>query len=99
MLCATLNCIFRFLFSNLFYKQYKLLCKIMKARLRLENLARKKSISNRHEKSTESLIESLLRNDFLNKRELNIIARGLDIKKPSRISSNGLINIFRRFLI
>ena len=29
---------------------------------------------------------------------MNIIARGFDIKKPSRISSNGLINIFRRFL-
>lgn len=35
----------------------------MKPRLRLENLARKKSISNPHEKSTESLIESLLRNN------------------------------------
>ena len=34
----------------------------------------------------------------MTKRELNVIASGLNIKKPSKLSSNEIINIFRRFL-
>ena len=47
----------------------------MKSRVRLENLAIKKGIIEPHEKTTESLIELLLSNYLLNRRQLNIIAR------------------------
>ena len=70
----------------------------MKSRVRLENLAIKKGIIQPHEKTTESLIELLLSNYLLNKRQLNIIARNWDIKKPNKLSSNELVNIFRNYL-
>ena len=60
----------------------------LKSRMRLENLASKNGITNAHEKTTEALIESLLSNYLLYRRELNIIARCLDIKSPSKISTN-----------
>ena len=60
----------------------------LKSRMRLENLASKNGITNAHEKTTETLIESLLSNYLLYRRELNIIARCLDIKSPSKISTN-----------
>ena len=70
----------------------------MKSRVRLENLAIKKGIIQPHEKTTESLIELLLLNYLLNKRQLNIIAGNLDIKKPNKLSSNELVNIFKNYL-
>ena len=60
----------------------------LKSRMRLENLASKNGITNAHEKTAEALIESLLSNYLLYRRELNIIARCLDIKSPSKISTN-----------
>ena len=70
----------------------------MKSRVRLENLATKKGITEPHEKTAESLIELLLLNYLLKKRQLNIIARNLDIRKPNKLSSNELVNIFRNYL-
>ena len=70
----------------------------MKSRVKLENLAIKKGIIQPHEKTTESLIELLLSNYLLNKRQLNIITRNLDIKKPNKLSLNELVNIFRNYL-
>ena len=70
----------------------------MKSRVRLQNLAIKKGIIEPHEKTTESLIELLLLNYLLNKRELNIIARNLDIKKLNKLSSNEVVNIFRNYV-
>ena len=71
----------------------------MKSRVRLENLAIKKGIIQPHEKTTESLIKLLLSNYLLNKKQLNVIARNLDIKKPNKLSSKELVNIFRNYLI
>ena len=71
----------------------------MNSRLKLENLAFKKGIIQPHEKTTETLVELLLLNNLLNKRELNIIARNLDIKKIHKLPSNSLINLFRQFLV
>ena len=70
----------------------------MKSRVRLENLAIKKGITEPHEKTTESLIELLLSNYLLYRRELIIIAKNLSIKKPNKLSSNKLLNIFRNYL-
>ena len=70
----------------------------MKSRVRLENLAIKKGITEPHEKTTESLIELLLSNYLLHGRELIIIAKNLSIKKPNKLSSNKLLNIFRNYL-
>ena len=60
----------------------------LKSRVRLENLASNKGITHPHERTTESLIELLLSNYLLHRRELNTIARCLDIKSPSKISTN-----------
>ena len=70
----------------------------MKSRVRLENLAIKKGITEPHEKTTESLIELLLLNYLSYRRELIIIAKNLNIKKPNKLSSNKLLNIFRNYL-
>ena len=70
----------------------------MNSRVKLENLALKKGIKYPHEKTSETLAELLLLNESLNKRELNIIARILSIKKPHKLS-NSLTNLFRQFLI
>ena len=70
----------------------------MKSRVRLENLAIKKGITEPHEKTTESLIELLLSNYLLYKRELIIIAKNLSIKESNKLSSNKLLNIFRNYL-
>ena len=67
----------------------------MKSRVRLEHLAIKKGIIELHEKTAESLTELLLLNYLLNKRQLNITARNLDIKKPNKLFSKELVNIFR----
>ena len=67
-------------------------------RVSLENLAMKKGIIQPHEKTTESLIELLLSNYLLYRKELNIIAKNLNIKKPNKLSSNKLINIFKNYL-
>ena len=69
----------------------------MKSRVKLENLARKKGITQMHEKTTEALIELLLTNHKFNRKELNIIASNLDIKKAQTKSLNTLINAFNRF--
>ena len=71
----------------------------MNRRVKLENLAFKKEIKQSHEKRSETLAELLLSNDSLNKIELNIIARNLNIKKPHKLSLNSLINLFRQFLV
>ena len=70
----------------------------MKSRVLLENSAIKKSITKPHEKTTESLIELLLSNYLLYRRELNIIAKNLKTKNPNKLSSNELVNIFRNYL-
>ena len=71
----------------------------LRSRMRLENLASKKGITNAHEKTTETLIESLLSNYLLYRRELNIIARCLDIKSPNKISTNELLYILKKYLV
>ena len=71
----------------------------MKSRVKLENLARKKGITQIHEKTTETLIELLLTNHKFNRKELNIIASNLDTKKPQRKNLNTLMNAFNRFLV
>ena len=71
----------------------------LKSRVRLENLASKKGVMNAHEKTTESLIELLLSGYLLYRRELNIIARCLDIKSPSKLSTNELLYILRKYLV
>ena len=71
----------------------------MSRRVKLENLALKKGIIQPHEKTNETLPELLFTNESLNKKELSIIATNLNIKKPHKLSSNSLINLFKRFLI
>ena len=71
----------------------------MKSRVKLENLARKKGITQMHEKTTEALIELLLTNHKFNRKELNIIASNLDIKKPQRKNLITLMNASNRFLV
>ena len=70
-----------------------------KSRVRLENLASKKGITHPHERTTESLIELLLSDYFLYRRELNIIAKCLDIKSPSKISTKELLYILKQYLV
>ena len=70
----------------------------MKPRDLLENLAIKKGITEPHKKTTESLIRLLLSNHLLYRKELNIIAKNLNIKKLNKLSSNELINIFKNYL-
>ena len=67
-------------------------------RVSLENLAIKKGIIQPHEKTTESLIKLLLSNYLLYRKELNIIAKNLNIQKPNKLSSNKLLNIFKNYL-
>ena len=71
----------------------------MNSRVKLENLALKKGIKQSHEKTTESFIELILKNDSLNRKELIIIAKSLNIKKSHKLSINSLINLLRDFLI
>ena len=59
----------------------------------------KKGIKQPHEKTTESLIELILKDGLLNRKELIIIAKNLNIKKSHKLSINSLINLFRDFLI
>ena len=70
-----------------------------KSRVRLEHLASRKSITNTHKNTTESLIKFLLSGYLLSRRELNTIARCLDIKSPIKISSNELFYILRKYLV
>ena len=70
----------------------------MNRRVKLENLAFKKEIKQPHEKRSETLAELILSNDSLNKRELNIIVRNLNIKNPHKLSLNSLINLFRQII-
>ena len=56
----------------------------MNSKVKLENLAFKKGIQQPHEKTSETLAELLLLNHLLNKKELNIIAKNLCIKKPHK---------------
>ena len=70
----------------------------MNHRFQFENLSLKKGIEDSHEKTSESLAETLLLNEILTKKELNIIAKNLNIKKPHKLSSNSLISHFKRFL-
>ena len=69
----------------------------MNSRIQLKNLALKKRIKQPHEKATESLVELILKNNSLNRKELIIIAKCLDIKKPHKLSTNSLINLSRFF--
>ena len=69
----------------------------MNSRIKLEKLALKKGIKQPHEKTTESLVELILKNNSLNRKELIIIAKWLDIKKPQKLSTNSLINLSRFF--
>ena len=71
----------------------------LKSTVRLESLALKKGITHAHERTTESFIELLLSNYLLYRRELNTIARCLDIKSPNKISTNELINNLRKYLV
>ena len=71
----------------------------MNSRVKLENLALKKGIKQSHEETTESFIELILKNDSLNRKELIIIAKSLNIKKSHKLSINSLINLLRDFLI
>ena len=71
----------------------------MNSRVKLENLALKKGIKQPHEKTTESLIELILKNDSLNRKELIIIEKNLNTKKSHKSSTNSLINLLRAFLI
>ena len=71
----------------------------MNSRVKLENLALKKGIKQPHEKTTESLIELILKNDSLNRKELIIIEKNLNTKKSHKLSTNSLINLLRAFLI
>ena len=89
---------FKLLF-DFYFRLFSYIVSIMNYRFKLENLALKKRIKHPHEKNTEALAELLLLNELLNKREVNIIVKNLDIKKPHKVSSDSLINVFRRFLI
>ena len=71
----------------------------LNSRIRLEHLGLKKGITNPHEMTTESLIELLLSDYLLYRRELNIIARNLDIKSPNKLSSNKLMSILRNHFL
>ena len=71
----------------------------MKSRVKLENLARKKGITQIHEKTIETLIELLLTNHKFNRKELNITASNFDIKKPHRKNLDILMNAFNRFRV
>ena len=71
----------------------------LKSRVTLENLASKKGIMNAHEKTPESLVDILLSDYFLYRRELSITARCLDIKSPSKLSTNELLYILRKYLV
>ena len=71
----------------------------LKPRVRLESLALKKGITHAHERTTESFIKLFLSNYLLYRRELNTIARFLDIKSPNKISTNQLINNPRKYLV
>ena len=72
----------------------------LKLRARLANLAsKKKGITHIHERTTESLIESLLLDYLLYRRELNTIARSSDIKSFHKISTIELINTPRKYLV
>ena len=71
----------------------------MNSRLKLENLTLKKGIKQPHEKTTESLSELILKDDSLNRKELNIIAKNVKIKKRHKLSINSLLNLLRDFLI
>ena len=70
----------------------------MKPRDLLENLAIQKGITELHKKTTELLIKLLLSNYLLYRKKLNIIAKNLKIKKPNKLSSNELVNIFKNYL-
>ena len=71
----------------------------MNSRVKLENLALEKGIKQPHEKTTKLLVELLLTNHTLTRKELIIIAKCLDIKKSHELSTNSLINVFRVFLV
>ena len=71
----------------------------MNSRVKLENLALKKGIKQPHEKTTESLSELILKDDSLNRKELNITAKNLKIKKRHKLWINLLLNLLRDFLI
>ena len=71
----------------------------MNSRVKLENLALKKGIKQQHEKTRESLSELIHKDDSLNRKELNIIAKNLKIKKCQKLSINSLLNLLRDFLI
>ena len=51
----------------------------------MQSLALKKGSTNAHEKTTETLIELLLSNHLLYRKELIIIAKQLDIKSPNKL--------------
>ena len=71
----------------------------MNSRVKLENLALKKGIKQPHEKTTESLSELILKDDSLNRKELNITAKNLKIKKRHKLWINSSLNLLRDFLI
>ena len=71
----------------------------MNSRVKLENLASKKGIKQPHEKTTESLSELILKDDSLNRKELNITSKNLKIKKRHKLWINSSLNLLRDFLI
>ena len=71
----------------------------LKSRVPLEHLALKKDITNPHEMTPESLIELLLSDYLLCRRELNIIARNVDIKSPNKLSSNKSMSLLRNHFL
>ena len=71
----------------------------MNSRIELENLALKEDITHLHELRSKTLIALLLTNYLLYRRELNIIANNLGIKKLSIIPTNTIIKAFKRYLV
>ena len=71
----------------------------MNSRIELENLALKEDITHLHELRSKTLTELLLTNYLLYRRELNIIANNLGIKKLSIIPTNTIIKVFKRYLV
>ena len=93
---SSLKCFWFFIFKSFLYNIINLLT--MNHRFQLENLSLKKGIEDSRGKTSKSLAETLLLNEILTKKELYIIAKNLNIKKPHKLSSNSLISHFKRFL-
>ena len=68
-------------------------------RKKLEKPAKRKGIKQPHKKSTDTLIKLLLSEPFLYRKDITIIAKNIDINKPSNKSTNYLINAIDKYEI